>query len=122
MSAHDIVRALGSKYSAEILEETDEPRSAQFLSDELDIPIATCYRRVDELAELDLLEVETGTSKNGRKTEMFRRNVDRIRIAFESGLTVSSDKRTNISETMDKIWDRTQNKTTSGNIGRSNRD
>jgi len=49
MASVDILQTLGNKYSAEILDATDEPQSAQELSDELGIPIATCYRRIDGL-------------------------------------------------------------------------
>ncbi|ELY34960.1 hypothetical protein C497_14512 [Halalkalicoccus jeotgali B3] len=49
MYSVDVLLALGNEYNAEILGATDEPRSAQALSDELDIPIATCYRRLEQL-------------------------------------------------------------------------
>ena len=51
-----MLRVLGNEYNPQILSFAHEPRSAQELSDELDVPIATCYRRIEELQEADLLE------------------------------------------------------------------
>ena len=45
MASLDVLRALGNEYNPEILQATHEPRSAQDLSEELGVPIATCYRR-----------------------------------------------------------------------------
>ncbi|MFB6153611.1 MAG: ArsR family transcriptional regulator, partial [Halodesulfurarchaeum sp.] len=41
MDPAEVLRVLGNKYNAEILQATNTPKSAQELSDELDIPIAT---------------------------------------------------------------------------------
>jgi len=48
----EAVEVLGRKYSVDILRAAREPRSVSWLSQELDIPIATCYRRVKELSEI----------------------------------------------------------------------
>lgn len=74
-----VLSALGGKYSAEILAATRTPASAQELSDELDVPIATCYRRIDDMVEAGLLEREgRQVSDRGRRTNVYRRSVDRI--------------------------------------------
>lgn len=76
------VRVLGREYSMEILGATEDPTSATHLSDSLDIPIATCYRRVGELAAVGLLEEipadETDTSGASR----YRRTTDTVGIRF----------------------------------------
>ncbi|WP_248515745.1 ArsR/SmtB family transcription factor [Salinarchaeum laminariae] len=69
--------ALGGKYAARILSAADRPVSAQELSDELAIPIATCYRRIEELEAAGLLVCEgQQTSKRGRRTSVYRRTID----------------------------------------------
>ena len=105
MSSIELLQALGSKYSAEILDATDEPRSAQELSEELDIPIATCYRRIDELTEHDLLELHDNVlSDERRRIKVYRRNVDAVRVQFENSLAVDVEERTEVTSTLDEAW------------------
>jgi predicted ArsR family transcriptional regulator len=105
MASAEILRTLGNKYSAEILEATDEPQSAQDLSDELDIPIATCYRRIDELTEHDLLELHDNIlSDDRRRIKVYRRNVEEIRIDFDDSLLVDIEERTEVTNRLDEAW------------------
>jgi predicted ArsR family transcriptional regulator len=72
---------LKNKYSFEILCATRRPVSAKELSDEVGVPIATCYRRIEELVEAGLLEAEgRQLSEDGRRTNVYRRTVDAVRI------------------------------------------
>lgn len=105
MSSADLLQTLGNKYSAEILDATDEPRSAQELSDELGIPIATCYRRIDELTEHDLLELHDNIlSDDRRRIKVYRRNVDAVRVEFEEELVVDIEERSEVTNTLDEAW------------------
>lgn len=105
MSSVDLLETLGNKYSAEILDATDEPRSAQELSDELEIPIATCYRRIDELTEHNLLELHDNIlSDDRRRIKVYRRNVDEVSIDFDEELTVNIEERTEVTNTLDEAW------------------
>jgi len=105
MSSADMLRALGNKYSAQILEATDEPRSAQELSEELDIPIATCYRRIEELTDHDLLELHDSVlSEERRRIKVYRRNVERVRVQFDDELVVEIEERTEVTSTLDEAW------------------
>jgi predicted ArsR family transcriptional regulator len=105
MPPTDLLRTLGNKYSAEILDATDEPKSAQGLSDELDIPIATCYRRIDELTEHDLLELHDNVlSDDRRRIKVYRRNVDEVTIDFSNDLSVSIEERSEVRNKLDEAW------------------
>ncbi|MEF8813766.1 MAG: helix-turn-helix domain-containing protein [Halovenus sp.] len=105
MASEEILRTLGNKYSAEILDATDEPRSAQELSDELGIPIATCYRRIDELTEHDLLELHDNIlSDDRRRIKVYRRNVDTVRVEFDDALSVTIEERSDVTNTLDEAW------------------
>jgi predicted ArsR family transcriptional regulator len=105
MASEELLQALGNKYSADILEATDEPRSAQELSDELGIPIATCYRRIDELTEHNLLELHDNIlSDDRRRIKVYRRNVDAVRVQFDETLTVDIDERTEVTNKLDEAW------------------
>ena len=104
MASVDILQTLGNKYSAEILDATDEPASAQELSDELGIPIATCYRRIDELTEHDLLELHDNISDDRRRIKVYRRNVEEVRVDFDEELTVHIEERTEVTNKLDEAW------------------
>ena len=105
MATVELLQTLGNKYSAEILDATEEPRSAQELSDELEIPIATCYRRIDELTEHDLLELHDNIlSDDRRRIKVYRRNVDEVRVDFDGELTVHIEERSEVTNTLDEAW------------------
>lgn len=101
----DLLRTLGNKYSAEILDATDEPKSAQDLSDQLDIPIATCYRRFDELTEHGLLELHDNVlSDDRRRIKVYRRNVESIEVAFGDSLVIDVEERSEVTNKLDEAW------------------
>jgi predicted ArsR family transcriptional regulator len=105
MATVDILQTLGNKYSAEILDATAEPASAQELSDQLEIPIATCYRRIDELTEHGLLELHDNIlSDDRRRIKVYRRNVEEVRVDFEDGLGVHIEERTEVTNRLDEAW------------------
>lgn len=106
MGSAEVLRILGNKYNAEILGAASEAKSANELSDELGIPIATSYRRIEELTEVELL-VHTGQefSKDGRRTKMYRRNVDEISIEFEDReVIISFEERGDVRNSLVKVW------------------
>lgn len=89
-----VLGALGSKYSAEILCAAGTPKSAQALSEDIEIPIATCYRRIEELVEAGLLECEgRQLSEEGRRTNIYRRTIDEVEIDFSDDRPQFSEKR-----------------------------
>jgi len=105
MASAEILETLGNKYSAEILDATDEPQSAQELSDQLEIPIATCYRRIDELTEHGLLELHDNIlSDDRRRIKVYRRNVDTVHVDFEESLRVSVEERSEVTNKLDEAW------------------
>jgi predicted ArsR family transcriptional regulator len=100
----DLLEALGNKYSAEILCAAQSPASAQELSDEMGIPIATCYRRIEELVDAGLLECEgRQLSEDGRRTNVYRRTLDELAVDFSE--TVPSFSCKERSEAKNRIQD-----------------
>lgn len=96
----DLPAVLGDDYTTEILVATDDPKSARELSDQLDIPIATCYRRVEDLEAAGLLrEVGRELSDRGRRTSVYRRTVDDLTVSFDNGeLEVTTTDRPPLEE------------------------
>ncbi|MEY7848039.1 helix-turn-helix domain-containing protein [Natrarchaeobius sp. A-rgal3] len=89
-----VLLALGNKYSAEILCAAETPKSAQALSEDIEIPIATCYRRIEELVDAGLLTCEgRQLSEEGRRTNIYRRTVDELEVDFSDDTPQFSRKR-----------------------------
>lgn len=106
MEPVEVLRVLGNKYNAEILQATNTPKSAQELSEELDIPIATSYRRIEELTENDLLALEgKEVSTEGRQTKVYRRQVDELNVAFKGeSVDIDLKERTEAKNQLVDIW------------------
>lgn len=105
MEGEEIIGVLGNKYNPEILDATAEPKSAQELSDALDVPIATCYRRIDELTDAELLELhDRPLSDEQRRIKVYRRNVDAVEIDFRDGIGVRIEERSAVKNKLDKAW------------------
>ena len=106
MNVLEVLRVLGNKYNPEILQATNIPKSAQDLSEELDIPIATSYRRIEELTENDLLALEgKELSEEGRQTKVYRRQVDELTIEFEGEeLSIEFQERTEAKNHLVDVW------------------
>lgn len=106
MEPVEVLRVLGNKYNAEILQATNTPKSAQELSEELDIPIATSYRRIEELTENDLLDLEgKEVSTEGRQTKVYRRQVDELNLTFKGEtITIDLTERTEAKNQLVDVW------------------
>jgi predicted ArsR family transcriptional regulator len=106
MDGIEMLRVLGNEYNPEILSFAHEPRSAQELSDELDVPIATCYRRIEELTDADLLEHHDRVlSDERRRVNVYRRNIDEVTVEFsEGGVSVNVQERTQVKNRLDEAW------------------
>jgi hypothetical protein len=84
--------ALGNDYNPDILRTAYKPHSAQEFSDLLDIPIATCYRRIEELSDAGLLTLHDRVlSDEHRRTNVYRREIDEINVQFSDDELVEAD-------------------------------
>ncbi|MFA9515674.1 ArsR/SmtB family transcription factor [Halopenitus sp. H-Gu1] len=105
MSGDDLIEVLGNKYNTAILAAADDPKSAQELSEELDVPIATCYRRIDELQEANLLELhDRPLSDDHRRINVYRRRVERVSVEFRDELEVDLEERSAVTNRLDEAW------------------
>jgi hypothetical protein len=66
----------------EILGATGKPTSVTHLSESLNIPIATCYRRVEELATVGFLEKATSDEDGTQRATRYQRTTDAVGITF----------------------------------------
>lgn len=105
MEGENMIEVLGNKYNTEILSAAEDPKSAQELSEELDVPIATCYRRISELEDAKLIELhDRPLSDEHRRVKVYRRRVDGIEVDFSDELTVETHERTALKNRLDDAW------------------
>lgn len=96
-----LLGAVGGKYAARILAATAEPTSAKELSTALDVPIATCYRRIEDLEDAGLLVCEgRETSDRGRRTKVYRRAIEGLELDLADGSPELSLDTTEHSESL----------------------
>ncbi len=84
------LQILGREYSIEILGAAGEPQSVGHLSDALNIPIATCYRRVDQLVSVGLLEESPTDETDTPGATLYRRTTDAVGIRFAPSPSLSA--------------------------------
>jgi predicted transcriptional regulator len=108
MESDRTLAALGNEYNPEILRAASEPRSAQEFSEMLDIPIATCYRRIEELTGAGLLELHDRVlSDEHRRTNVYRRQIDEITVQFDGQeYSISVTERPEVKTKLDDVWQR----------------
>lgn len=82
------IAILGRKYSSEILAATSEPQTAGELSENLSIPVATCYRRVNELTAAGFLTEQPDKRDDGSPVSQFQRTTDAIDIRLDDSVSV----------------------------------
>lgn len=106
MESDRTLAALGNEYNPDILRAAAEPHSAQEFSEMLDIPIATCYRRIEELTGAGLLELHDRVlSDEHRRTNVYRREVDEVVIKFDGNeYNVSVTERPEVKNKLDDVW------------------
>jgi len=89
----EALSVLGREYTLQILEATDEPRSARELHEELDIPMATCHRRLEALSDLGFLDGKKKTrDRDKRNRTVYTRSVDEIKFDFENSAAMETHK------------------------------
>ncbi|MFC7203965.1 ArsR/SmtB family transcription factor [Haloferax namakaokahaiae] len=106
MESDRTLAALGNEYNPDILRAAEEPHSAQEFSEMLDIPIATCYRRIEELTAVGLLKLHDRVlSDEHRRTNVYRREVDEIVVRFDDDdYTVTVTERPEVKNKLDDVW------------------
>lgn len=81
------VELLSDDYVVAILSSTHiKAKSAKEISKKNDIPIAVCYRRVNQLVDLGLLEKEErALTQDGKRTWLYKSNLKTAQVSYEEG-------------------------------------
>jgi DNA-binding Lrp family transcriptional regulator len=102
-----IVQSLSDEYSRKIiLSAISDAKSVEDLSKENDIPLSTCYRRVHELINSQILIVERIiVTPDGKKYEMLRSAFRTVTVNFENGvIKVEAAINEDVEEKLRRMW------------------
>lgn len=77
----EVLDALSDDAATSIIAALDEPKTASQVSEECDIPLSTTYRKLDTLAEVDLLEESTEIRRDGQHTTRYAVAFDEITVS-----------------------------------------
>jgi len=82
-----VTKLLSDEYTVKILTATFKvPRTANYLCMKFNIPIAACYRRINELEELGLIQVkEKILTQRGKRVSLYQSNLKSAYLTFEGG-------------------------------------
>ena len=84
--ALEIIRTLSDDYSRKIVLSTiSKPLTIDAISEEHDIPISTCYRRIHDLEEKGIIRSEPIITEDGKRAFLYRSTLKRATISFGSG-------------------------------------
>ncbi len=106
MGSTEVLEALGNEYNPDILRAANEPQSAKEFSEYLDVPIATCYRRIEELTDVGLLEHHDRVLTDGqRRTSVYRRRVNSLEITFTgTDIDIELHEASPVQNKLDNVW------------------
>ena len=102
-----LVQGLADDYSRKILlSAIPAAKSVEDMSRENDIPLSTCYRRVHELVDAQMLVVEKIiVTADGKKYEMLRSAYRAISVSFDGGtMKVEATVNEDVAEKLRRLW------------------
>lgn len=102
-----LIQGLADEYSRKIIiSAIPAPKSVEDMSRENDIPLSTCYRRVHELLDAQLLVVEKVIVTNeGKKYELVRSAYRSVTVSFENGvMKVDAVINEDVADKLRRIW------------------
>ena len=102
-----LVQGLADEYSRKItLSAIPKAKSVEELSRENDIPLSTCYRRVHELLDSQILVVERIiVTPEGKKYELLRSAYRAVNVTFDGGvMKVDALINEDVAEKLRRLW------------------
>ena len=102
-----LVQGLADEYSRKILlSAIPKAKSVEDMSRENDIPLSTCYRRVHELLDSQILVVERIiVTPEGKKYELLRSAYRAVNVTFDGGvMKVDALINEDVAEKLRRLW------------------
>lgn len=86
MNVSHMLELMSDEYILRILDITkNRPLTISDISRDLGIPIASCYRRIEDLIDGDLVRVQDHVTDRGRRTKGYITTVRRLDIKYSVG-------------------------------------
>ena len=101
------MQGLADEYSRKILlSAIPKAKSVEDMSRENDIPLSTCYRRVHELLDSQVLIVEKIiVTPDGKKYELLRSAFRAVNISFDGGvMKVDALINEDVADKLRRLW------------------
>ncbi len=101
------MQALGDEYARRILlSAIPAAKSVEDLSKENDIPLSTCYRRVHELLDAQVLLIDKIiVTDDGKRYELVRSAYRTIQVDLENGtMKVSAMINEDVADKLRRLW------------------
>lgn len=106
MSGETVLRILGREHSLRILRGTAEPTGAAQLAKRLEIPVAACHRRLEELAEVGLIRAVDAVAEPGESVKQYERVVDDLHVHIgQRRVQVTYEADRNPTTALDMAWE-----------------
>ena len=102
-----LVQGLADEYSRKILlSAIPKAKSVEDMSRENDIPLSTCYRRVHELLDGQILVVEKIiVTPDGKKYELLRSAYRAVSVSFDGGvMKVDAIVNEDVADKLRRLW------------------
>jgi DNA-binding Lrp family transcriptional regulator len=102
-----LVQGLADEYSRKIiLSAIPKAKSVEDMSRENDIPLSTCYRRVHELLDSQILVVERIiVTPEGKKYELLRSAYRAVNVSFDGGvMKVDALINEDVADKLRRLW------------------
>jgi DNA-binding Lrp family transcriptional regulator len=107
VTASALVQALGDEYSRKIMLSTiPSPKSVEDLSKENEIPLSTCYRRVHELVDAQVLLIDRIiVTDDGKRFELVRSAYRAVQVDLKDGIMkVNAMINEDMAEKLRRLW------------------
>ncbi len=78
--SESVLDTLGDESTRAIIEALSEPMTANELSEACDIPLSTMYRKLDRLADADLVRESTEIRESGQHTTRYARDFTEVSV------------------------------------------
>lgn len=95
---YSVLAALTDEDCRDILERLESPMSAQEISEVCEIPLSTTYRKVNMLAEADLVEERIDVKRGSKHTKRYIPDFERVRISRTDSGSLTIDLERTVEE------------------------
>jgi predicted transcriptional regulator len=106
-SIEKILDTIGDEHARTVLAAISrEPRSAKQLAEECELSLPTVYRRIETLAEYDLIEAQTLVADDGNQYKVYESNFESTVISLEEEeYQVRIYREGNLPDRFSQLWD-----------------